>query len=136
MFGWVGFRTKWIPYENVERVAGETKWSFWKLFLYSLQGIIAFSTAPLAISSLLGVIACLVAFIMIVVIILKTLIWGDPVGGWPSLVCIIMFMGGLQLFCTGILGQYLSKTYLETKHRPIYIVAETNGDTRDDAETD
>ena len=136
VFGWVGFRTKWIPYENVERVAGETKWSFWKLFLYSLQGIIAFSTAPLAISSLLGVIACLVAFIMIVVIILKTLIWGDPVGGWPSLVCIIMFMGGLQLFCTGILGQYLSKTYLETKHRPIYIVAETNGDTRDDAETD
>jgi len=135
IFGWVGFRTKWLPYENVERVAGETKWSFWKLFLYSLQGIIAFSTVPLAISSLLGVIACIVAFIMIIVIIMKTLIWGDPVGGWPSLVCIIMFMGGLQLFCMGILGQYLSKTYLETKKRPIFIIAETNEDLNDEAET-
>lgn len=134
IFGWVGFRTKWLPYENVERVAGETKWSFWKLFLYSLQGIVAFSTVPLAISSLLGVFACFIAFIMIVVIIMKTLIWGDPVGGWPSMVCIIMFMGGLQLFCIGILGQYLSKTYLETKKRPIFIIAETNEDLNNERE--
>lgn len=125
IFGWVGFRTKWLPYENIERVAGETKWSFWKLFKYSLQGILAFSTAPLAIASVLGLVFCLVAFVMICVIIAKTLILGDPVGGWPSLACIILFMGGLQLLCIGILGQYLSKTYLETKHRPIYIVAET-----------
>lgn len=125
IFGWVGFRTKWLPYENVERVAGETKWSFWKLFKYSLQGIIAFSTAPLAIASVLGLLACLVAFVMICVIIAKTLIWGDPVGGWPSTACIILLMSGLQLFCTGIVGQYLAKTYLETKQRPIYIIAET-----------
>ena len=126
IFGWVGFRTKWLPYENVERVAGETKWSFWKLFLYSMQGIIAFSTAPLAIASIVGLLCCLAAFVMVLVVVAKTLIFGDPVGGWPSLVCIVMFIGGLQLFCTGILGQYLAKTYLETKHRPIYIVAETN----------
>ena len=128
IFGWVGFRTKWLPYENVERVAGETKWSFWKLFKYSLQGIIAFSTAPLAISSVLGVILCFVAFLMIVVIVVKTLAFGDPVGGWPSLACITLFLGGIQLLCLGILGQYLAKTYLETKHRPIYIVAETSED--------
>lgn len=128
IFGWVGFKTKWLPYENVERVAGETKWSFWKLFKYSLQGIIAFSTAPLAIASILGLASCLVAFIMICVIVIKTLVFGDPVGGWPSLACIILLMGGLQLFCTGILGQYLSKTYLETKRRPIYIIAETDVD--------
>lgn len=126
IFGWVGFRTKWLPYENVERVAGETKWSFWKLFKYSLQGIIAFSTAPLAIASVLGVILCFAAFLMIVVIVVKTLAFGDPVGGWPSLACITLFLGGIQLFCIGILGQYLAKTYLETKHRPIYIVAETS----------
>lgn len=126
IFGWVGFRTKWLPYENVERVAGETKWSFWKLFKYSLQGIIAFSTAPLSIASLIGVLSCAVAFVMIVVIVVKTLLFGDPVGGWPSLVCIIMMMSGLQLFCIGVLGQYLAKTYLETKRRPIYIIAETD----------
>ena len=126
IFGWVGFRTKWLPYENVERVAGETKWSFWKLFKYSLQGIIAFSTAPLAIASVLGVILCFAAFLMIVVIVVKTLAFGDPVGGWPSLACITLFLGGIQLLCIGILGQYLAKTYLETKHRPIYIVAETS----------
>ena len=126
IFGWVGFRTKWLPYENVERVAGETKWSFWKLFKYSLQGIIAFSTAPLAISSVLGVILCFAALLMIVVIVVKTLAFGDPVGGWPSLACITLFLGGIQLLCIGILGQYLAKTYLETKHRPIYIVAETS----------
>lgn len=128
IFGWVGFRTKWLPYENVERVAGETKWSFWKLFKYSLQGIVAFSTAPLEIAFLLGVVFCLVAFVMICVIIVKTLIFGDPVGGWPSLACMILFMGGVQLLCMGILGQYLAKTYLEAKRRPIYIVAETEKD--------
>lgn len=129
IFGWVGFRTKWLPYENVERVAGETKWSFWKLFKYSLQGIIAFSTAPLAIASVLGIVLCLAAFLMIAVIVVKTLAYGDPVGGWPSLACIILFLGGIQLLSIDILGQYLAKTYLETKHRPIYIVAETGGDT-------
>ena len=128
IFGWIGFRTKWLPYQNVERVAGETKWSVWKLFKYSLQGIIAFSTAPLAIASVAGILICLVAFLMVIGIIVKTLLWGDPVGGWPSLACMIMFMSGIQLLCIGILGQYLAKTYLETKRRPIYLVAETNED--------
>ena len=131
IFGWVGFRTKWLPYENVERVAGETKWSFWKLFKYSLQGIIAFSTAPLGIASVMGMILCLIALVMVVVIVVKTLLLGDPVSGWPSLACMIMFMGGIQLLCMGVLGQYLAKTYLETKHRPIYIIAETNEDSNE-----
>lgn len=126
IFGWVGFRTKWLPYENVERVAGETKWSCWKLFKYSLQGMIAFSSAPLAIASILGLVSCFAAFVFICVIIVKTLTFGDPVGGWPSLACIVLFMGGIQLLCMGILGQYLAKIYMETKHRPIYIVAETD----------
>lgn len=124
IFGWVGFETKWIAYENIERVKGETKWSFWKLFLYSLEGIIAFSTAPLAFASIMGVLFCIVAFIMIIAIIGKTILWGDPVGGWPSLSCIILFVGGIQLFSVGIIGQYLSKTYLEAKNRPIYVVKE------------
>lgn len=124
LFGWVGFRTKWIAYENVERVAGKTKWSLWRLFLYSLEGIVAFSTVPLAIASLFGLLFCLIAFVMILIIVLKTLIWGDPVTGWPSLACIIFFVGGIQLFCLGIVGQYLSKMYLETKKRPIYIAKE------------
>lgn len=130
IFGWVGFRTKWLPYENVERVAGETKWSFWKLFLYSIQGIVAFSTAPLAIASVAGILLCFLALLLVLYIIIKTIAFGDPVGGWPSLACMILFMGGLQLFCTGILGQYLAKTYLETKKRPIYITAETDEDLR------
>lgn len=130
IFGWVGFWTKWLPYENVERVAGKTKWSFCKLFKYSLQGIAAFSTAPLSIASVFGLLSCFAAFIMICVIVIKTRIFEDPVGGWPSLACIILFMGGLQLFCIGILGQYLAKTYIETKKRPIYIIAETNGDSK------
>ena len=125
IFGWIGFRTKWLPYENVERVAGETKWSFWKLFLYSLDGITAFSTVPLMLSSLLGLICCVLALIMIVVIVVKTLLFGDPVGGWPSMMSVILLLGGIQLFSVGILGQYLAKTYLETKHRPIYLVRET-----------
>lgn len=130
IFGWVGFRTKWLPYENVERVAGETKWSFWKLFLYSIEGITAFSTAPLAIASFMGVLFCLIAFLSICVVLIKTLAFGDPVGGWPSMMCVILFLGGIQLFCMGILGQYLAKTYLETKSRPVYIVQETNEDLK------
>lgn len=128
IFGWVGFRTKWIPYENVERVAGETKWHFWKLLLYSLEGIVAFSTAPLMISSIAGLIFCLLAFVMLLIVFFKTIIYGDPVAGWPSLACLILFIGGIQLFCMGILGQYLSKMYLEVKGRPIYIVKENNED--------
>ena len=126
IFGWVGFKTKWLSYENVERAAGQTKWSFWSLLVYALDGIIAFSTAPLVIASLIGLLLFLVALVLIVVVILKTLIWGDPVAGYPSLVCIICFISGIQLFCVGILGQYLSKTYLETKRRPVYIIRETN----------
>ena len=125
IFGWVGFRTKWIPFVNVERVAGETKWSFWKLFRYSPEGIVAFSTVPLALASVLGVLLCLIAFVFILVVLVKTLAFGDPVGGWPSMICVILFLGGVQLLCIGILGQYLSKTYLETKRRPIYLVRET-----------
>ena len=128
IFGWVGFRTKWLPYENVERVAGETKWSFWKLFLYSLEGITAFSTAPLAIASIAGILLCIVALLFVCVVLVKTLAFGDAVGGWPSMMCVILLLGGVQLFCMGILGQYLAKTYLETKKRPIYIVQETNED--------
>ena len=125
IFGWVGFNTKWIEYENVERAAGETKWSFWKLFKYSIDGIIAFSTAPLVIATIMGILFCFIAFLMIIFIIAKTLIYGDPVAGWPSTICIILFVGGIQLFCIGIIGQYISKTYLEVKKRPIYIVKET-----------
>lgn len=124
IFSWVGYRTKWLEYENVERVAGETKWSFWKLLLYSIDGIIGFSTAPLAIASVVGVLFCLVAFVLILYFFFKTLIWGDPVAGFPATICIILLLGGIQLFCVGILGQYLSKTYLETKRRPIYIARE------------
>jgi len=124
IFGWVGFETKWIEYENIERVHGETKWSFWKLFIYSIEGITAFSTVPLAIASVMGVIFCAAAFLMILFILIRSLVWTDPVGGWPSLVCIICMVSGVQLFCLGIVGQYLSKTYLEVKKRPIYLVKE------------
>ena len=124
IFGWVGFRTKWLEYENVERVKGETKWNFWKLFLYSLDGITAFSTAPLMLASVVGVLFCIVAFLMIVFIIVRKMIFGDPVSGWQSLVCIILMTSGVQFFCTGILGQYLAKTYMEVKKRPIYLVRE------------
>ena len=126
IFGWVGFRTKWLEYENVERVAGETKWSFWKLFLYSLDGITAFSTTPLSIASAFGMLFLFIAFILILLIIWKTLVFGEPVAGYPSTMCVLFFIGGLQLFSIGILGQYLSKAYLEVKRRPIYIVQETN----------
>lgn len=125
IFSWVGYKTKWLEYENVERVAGTTKWSFWKLFLYSLESIVAFSTVPLSIAAVMGILFCLIAFILIIVIIVKTLTVGDPVAGWPSMVCIIFFVSGIQLFCLGIIGQYLAKTYLEVKNRPIYLVKET-----------
>ena len=125
IFSWVGYNTKWLEYKNVERVAGTTKWSFWKLFLYSLESIVAFSTVPLSIAAVMGILFCLIAFIMIVVIIVKTITLGDPVAGWPSLVCIIFFASGVQLFCLGVIGQYLAKTYLEVKNRPVYVVKET-----------
>ena len=124
IFGWVGYETKWLEYENVERKKGETKWSFWKLFLYSLDGITAFSTVPLAVASFMGVLFCGLAFLMIVFTIVRKLIFGDPTSGWPSLVCIILLCSGVQLFCLGIVGQYLSKTYMEVKKRPIYLVKE------------
>lgn len=124
IFGWVGFKKKWLEYENVERAAGETKWSFWKLFVYALDGIVAFSTAPLVIASFMGMLFCLIAFIAIIFIIIRTVIFGDPTSGWPSMVCIIMLVSGIQLLCIGILGQYLAKTYLETKKRPLYLVEE------------
>lgn len=133
IFGWVGFQTKWIPYENVERVAGETNWSFWKLFLYSLDGIIAFSTAPLTVAFVVGVLFCLAAFIGIVIIVVKTLIWGDPVAGFPTLACLLLLIGGSIQLSLGIIGQYLAKTYLETKRRPVYIIAETDGKHAADA---
>ena len=130
IFSWVGFNTKWLEYENVERAAGETKWSFWKLFLYSLDSIVAFSTVPLSIASVMGILFCFVAFIIIIFIIVRTLMYGDPTSGWPSMVCIMFFIGGVQLLCIGVIGQYLSKTYLEVKKRPIYIVAETEKDRK------
>ena len=124
IYGWVGFRTKWLEYENVERAKGETKWNFWKLLVYSIEGITAFSTAPLSIAAFVGALFCFFAFVMILFIIIRKLIFDDPVSGWPSLVCIILMTSGVQFFCTGILGQYLAKTYLEVKRRPIYIAKE------------
>ncbi len=128
IFGWVGFRTCWLSYENVERIAGETKWSFWKLFKYAVDGIINFSQAPLSIASWGGMLMTLVAFVLMIVIVIRRLIFGDPVAGWASTICIIIFIGGVQLFCLGIMGQYIAKTYMETKHRPHFIIAETNKD--------
>ena len=128
IFSFVGFKTKWISYENVKRAAGKTKWSFWQLFKYALDGMSSFSTAPLLLASLFGILFCFIALIAIIFVIIRTLIYGDPVGGWPSLVCIILLVGGIQLLCIGTIGRYLSKVYLETKKRPIYIVDETNQD--------
>ena len=124
IYGWVGFETKWIAYENIERRKGETKWNFWKLFVYSLEGITAFSTVPLTIAAFMGVLFCILAFVFIIFIIVRKLIFGDPVSGWPSLVCIISLASGVQLFCLGIVGQYLAKTYLEVKNRPVYLIKE------------
>lgn len=128
IYGWIGFKTKWLPYQNTERVAGETKWNFWKLLKYSVDGIVNFSQVPLSLASWSGVFFTIIAFIMILVICIKKLAFGDPVNGWPSMVCIVMFIGGVQLFCIGIMGQYISMMYLETKKRPHYIVGETNSD--------
>lgn len=124
IFGWVGYETKWLEFENIERRKGETKWSFWKLFLYSLEGIFSFSTAPLAFAAFAGVFFCLVAFIAIIFVFVRAMIYGDPTSGWPSMVCIILFVSGIQLFCLGIVGQYLAKTYMEVKARPIYLIKE------------
>lgn len=126
IFGWIGFRTYWLPYENVGRIAGETKWDFWKLCKYAIDGIINFSQAPLSIASWGGIIMTFFSFIILFVIIIRRLVFGDPVAGWASLVCVIIFIGGLQLFCLGIMGQYIAKIYLETKKRPHYIISETN----------
>lgn len=124
IFGWVGFDTKWLEYENIQRAAGETKWSFWKLFLYSLDGIMAFSTVPLSIASFLGILFCVIAFVFLIFIFIRALAFGDNVAGWPSTICVITLLGGLQLLCLGIMGQYLSKLYLEVKDRPKYLVKE------------
>ena len=124
IFSWVGFRTKWVEYENVERQHGQTKWSFWKLFAYAMDGIVAFSTAPLKIASVTGSLFCLISFVMILVTIIRKLVFGDPTSGWPSLVCIIFLVSGIQMLCLGAVGQYLEKTYLEVKKRPLYIVKE------------
>ena len=128
IFSFVGFNTKWIEFNIEDRQAGKSKFNFWKLFTYAIEGIVAFSTAPLIFAALVGVIFCLIALVLIVVIVIKTLVWGDPVSGWPSMACIMFLVGGLQLLCTGIIGEYLAKTYLETKNRPIYIVKETEKD--------
>lgn len=124
LFNFVGFKTKWLEYENKSRVAGKSKWNFFSLFRYAIEGIVAFSTAPLSIATFMGLIICFLSFIAIVLIIIKTVVFGDPVGGWPSMVCIILFISGIQLFCMGIIGMYISKTYLEVKNRPVYIIKE------------
>lgn len=126
IFAWVGYETRWLEYENVERSAGETKWGFWKLVRYSLDGIINFSDTPIRISSYLGLLLTAFSFVAIIVEVIRALVFGDPVAGWPSLVCIITFIGGIQLFCMGIMGQYIAKTYMEVKRRPHYIIKETN----------
>lgn len=131
IFGWIGFKTKWLPYENIERAAGTTKWSFWKLFKYSIDGIVNFSVTPLYISSLIGIVFCIVSIFLTLFFFLRRLIFGDPVTGWASLACLITFVGGVQLFCLGVLGQYMARTYMETKHRPKYIIKETNKKNKD-----
>ena len=130
IFSWVGYNTRWVETENVPRAAGKTKWSFFKLLIYALDGVIAFSTAPLAISSILGLLFCAISFLAIIFVIVRQLVWGGSAFGWPSLVCIILFLTGIQLFCIGILGQYISKIHMEVKDRPVYIVRERGG--RDD----
>lgn len=127
IFGWIGFRTYWLPYENVERVAGTTKWNFWKLFQYAVDGIINFSQAPLSIASWGGMLMTGLSFLMLLLIVVRRLAFGDPVAGWASTVCVIIFIGGIQLFCLGIMGQYVAKIYMEAKRRPHYIISETNG---------
>ena len=126
IYGWIGFKTYWLPYENVERVAGETKWSFWKLFKYAIEGIINFSEAPLSIASWTGMGMTTFAFLCLIVIIVRKICFGDPVAGWASTMCVMVFIGGIQLFSIGVMGQYIAKTYTEVKERPHYIVSESN----------
>ncbi|MDR0948020.1 MAG: glycosyltransferase family 2 protein [Lachnospiraceae bacterium] len=124
IFGWVGFETKWLEYENIERAKGETKWSFWKLLKYSIEGIVAFSTVPLIIASIIGVVFCIIAFLMILFVVIRKILFGDPVSGWASTICILLLVSGVQFFCMGIIGQYLAKTYMEVKNRPLYLIKE------------
>lgn len=126
LFGWVGFKTKWIEFENVERVAGETKWSFWKLFKYSIEGIVAFTTVPLVLASFVGFLFCMISLASTIFIFVRKLLFGDPVSGWASTACIITFLGGIQLFFLGVFGQYLAKAYTEVKNRPLYLIGESN----------
>jgi glycosyltransferase involved in cell wall biosynthesis len=128
IFGWIGFHTYWLSYENVERAAGETKWNFWKLFRYAIDGIVNFSQTPLSIASGFGMVMTGCSFAVLLAIMVRKLLFGDPVAGWASTICIMLFLNGLQMFCTGIMGHYIAKTYVETKHRPHYIIAETNGE--------
>ncbi len=128
IFGWIGFRTYWLPYENIERAAGKTKWNFWMLFKYAIDGIINFSQAPLSIASWFGIVMTFLSFLFMFIIVIRRAVFGDPVAGWASTMCVIVFIGGIQLFCLGIMGQYIAKTYLETKHRPHFIISETNGE--------
>lgn len=130
LFSWVGFKTEYISFENRERSAGETTWSFWKLFNYSIDGIVNFSDAPLNIASFVGAFSCLVAIIAMIFIIVRALIFGDPTAGWPSMVTIILFIGGVQLLCIGIIGKYIGKIFMETKKRPVYIVKETENEKK------
>ena len=134
IFGWVGFRTYWITYENIERVAGESKWNFWKLFKYAVDGIINFSQTPLSIASWFGIGMTFCSFMILIFLVLRRLIFGDPVAGWASIVCIIIFIGGIQLFCIGIMGQYIAKIYMESKHRPVFIISESNRGQKNDEE--
>ena len=128
IFGWIGFRTYWMPYKNVERVAGETKWNFWSLFNYAIDGIVNFSHVPLDIASWFGLLMTFVSFLAILFIVVRRLLFGDPVAGWASTVCIITFIGGIQLLCLGIIGKYLATVYLEVKNRPHYIISESNSE--------
>lgn len=128
IFGWIGFKTKWLEFENVKRVAGETKWSFWGLLKYSIDGFVNFSETPMSLASGFGILCTILSFIMVVFIFVRKLIFGDAVAGWPSTICIILFISGLQFMCMGIMGKYISKTYLEVKDRPHYIINDTNKD--------
>lgn len=130
IYAWVGFRTKWLTFENVARSAGTTKWSFWGLLKYSFEGITAFSTVPLQLASVVGLLCCLSAFIYMTYIVIKAIVVGDPVSGWPTLTCLILLLGGIQLLVVGILGTYLAKLYLETKHRPVYLIRERRSETK------
>ena len=126
IFGWIGFRTYWLPFENAERIAGETKWSFWKLFTYAVDGIINFSQVPLSLASWFGIVMTVVSFVMLLFVVIRRICFGDPVAGWASMICVMIFIGGIQLFCMGVMGQYIAKTYMETKKRPHYIISESN----------